>query len=260
MLKRSIVTAMLCWPLASVNAQHALVLQKLTEWNAAAPAPASERINAEILSSAKQIYVDNAACAASDVTIEAVSPATSERFVFTSIVQQRLRNAWSVTARLPGCDTAPVRFMIIQDKADRLQTIRVNRGRSHAWDSLIGDTLPLAQVAAMAALTRRKIECTPTKAGKLGVVRIASEDENLGRDVFGVRYAGSWGEVWPIEICDRVVEVVVNFTADGDGGAYTDIPGERIAILSRLTQPGGCGPANPVRLPTRSLAPRPPCP
>lgn len=233
MIKKLIAMVLLCVPFAAANAQHAMVLQKLNEWNAAAPAPDHQRLEGEIRKVALQVYGRSEACSISPVTIESVLPATADRFVFTSVLQQQLRNAWTVTARLPGCDSAPVRVMVMQDMADRLTTIRVNRGRSHAWDSLIGDTLPLAHIAAWAALKRQKIECANTAEAKLGVIRIATEDKGLGRDVFGVRYAGGWEEIWPIEACDRTVEVLVEFTADGDGGAYTNLPGERVAILPR---------------------------
>ena len=233
MFKHLIAAAALCLPLAALQAQHSLVLEKLTEWDSAAPAPPAELIAMEVRKAAQKVYPTSESCTNSQVTVERVAPATSDRFVFASIIQQRLRNAWTITVQLPGCDAAPVRFMIMQDGAGTLNTIRVNRGRSHAWDSLIGDTLPLAQIAAASALKRKGIECPVTAQAKLGVTRIANEDRSLGKDVFGVRYAGSWSEVWPLDLCNRTVDVTINFTADGDGGAYTNIPGERVTIVAR---------------------------
>lgn len=216
---------------SSAHAQHALVLQKLNEWNDAAPAPSNERLKTEVLSTATNIYGSGDTCSNSEVQIDLVHPATAERFVFSAVLNQRMRNAWTVTARLPGCDSVPVRYMIMQNMDQSVRTIRVNRGVSYAWDSLINYTLPLAHLAALAALKRDGIDCADDAGFKFGVTRIASEDEGLGDDVFGVRYVGTWGEIWPIEACDRTVEVLVNFTADGDGGAYLDIPGDQIAVL-----------------------------
>jgi hypothetical protein len=121
--------------------------------------------------------------------------------------------------------------MIMQDVDNSLETIRVNRGVSHAWESLVGDTLPSARLAASAALQREGIDCSGEDGTSLGVTRIASEEPDLGEETFGIRYSGSWTEVWPIETCNRIVEVLIRFTADGDGGAFTHIPGDEARVL-----------------------------
>ncbi len=134
------------------------------------------------------------------------------------------------TARIPGCDPVPVRYMITRQLDDTLATVRVNRGNSHAWESLIGDTLPNAILAADAALERSGKKCRDNKP-VLGILRIESEQTGLGAKVFGIHYQGSWAEVWPVAMCGKIVEVTVEFTADGDGGAYTRIPGGRVRVL-----------------------------
>ena len=58
-----------------------------------------------------------------------------------------------------------------------------------------------------------------------------AEESDLGADVFGVRYVGSWSELWPIEICGQIVEVPVTFKADGDGGAYYNIKDETVKLV-----------------------------
>lgn len=230
MIRLFAAAAVLAAPVGPLQAQHALILQKLHEWNGAAPAPSAERIQSEVRKAAARSYPASPGCAASGLTIETVSPASAERFVFTAILQGRMRNAWTVGARLPGCDAAPVRFMVMQDGAGALSAIRVNRGDSLAWDSLIGDTLPLARIAAAGALKRQTATCELTSDAVLGVTRVSAKGATLGEDVFGVRYAGSWSEVWPLAICGRTVEVTVDFTADGDGGAYTNVPGDGIVV------------------------------
>lgn len=220
-------------PSGAVHAQHQIVLDKLTQWNAAAPQPGNDTLEREVLKAADLIYDAVESCPDSSVQIERVQPATAERFVFASLIRNQLRNAWMVTAVLPGCDPAPVRYMVIQNLDNSLRTIRVNRGASYAWDSLIGDTLPLAQIGAAAALKRNDIECEIGASSKLGVTRIVDEGPSLGADVFGVRYTGTWSEIWPIEICGRTVEVRIDFTADGDGGAYTSIPGDAVSVAAQ---------------------------
>jgi hypothetical protein len=221
----------LFFPLTALNAQHPMILAKLNEWNDAAPVPDKEILRTEVRAKAGEIYGGKDACINSDIVIDAIEPATADRFAFNAIVGRMLRNAWFVTARLPGCDLAPVRYMILQNTDNSLQTVRVNRGMSYAWDSLIGDTLPAAQVAAAAALKRQGVTCSLTEKPTLGVIQIASKEPSLGKNIFGIRYSGSWVEVWPIEACKRTVEVLIQFTADGDGGAFTHIPGDKTRVL-----------------------------
>lgn len=219
------------FPVSSLNAQHPLILSKLAEWNAGAPVPGNDILKTEIRKKAADIYASKAACRNSDISIDIAEPATADRYVFNAILRKTLKNAWFVTARLPQCDPAPVRYMIMQNTDNTLQTIRVNRGASYAWDSLIGDTLPAAQLAAMTALKRNGVECNSSEKPRLGVSRIDSEEANLGKNTFGIRYSGSWTEVWSIEACKRTVEVAIKFTADGDGGAFTHIPEDKTRVL-----------------------------
>ncbi|WP_173207996.1 hypothetical protein [Sphingopyxis sp. BSNA05] len=74
--------------------------------------------------------------------------------MFNALIRKQMRNAWTLIVRLPGCDAAPVRFMVMQDTDDSLKTIRVNRGISYASDSLISDTLSSAWGAADIVLSR----------------------------------------------------------------------------------------------------------
>lgn len=214
------------------KAQHPLVLQKLTEWNEAAPALSNDRLQQEILDTALKRYPKSDSCANSEVIIDRVQPATADRFIFFGLARQQLRNGWTVNARLPGCDSAPVRFMTIQNRDNSLKTIRVNRGVSYAWDSLIGDTLPKAHIAAVTRLRQAKHECQLDSKYILGVTRIQSEGNGLGSDVFGVRYKGSWNEIWPIKTCGKTVEVLVEFAADGDGGAFSNTSSDQAVIIS----------------------------
>ncbi|MFB0873418.1 MULTISPECIES: hypothetical protein [unclassified Sphingobium] len=219
-------------PLAPLDAQHPMILARLNEWNAAAPVPADEILKTEIRGEAGEIYGGKADCNSSDIAIDTIEPATADRYAFNAILRKALRNAWFVTAKLPGCEQAPMRFMVLQNADNSLRTVRVNRGISYAWDSLIGDTLPAAQLAATIALERAGVTCSSNEKTILGVTRIAVGEASVGKNVFGIRYSGSWTEVWPIEACKRTVEVSIKFTADGDGGAFTQILGDKTRILS----------------------------
>lgn len=234
-MKRSAIGLVLCLASANVTqAQHPLVLQRLEQINAAAPPPSPQVISALIAKTAKTVYADKPNCASTGLTLDEPLPATAERQVFFGAVRGQIRNGWTVMARHPVCDEVPVRYMLVQDGSGGLRSFRVNRGRSHAHESLISDTFPLATLAAEAFLTRAKLPCPEPKKPQLGVTRIAEEDGDLGPDKFGVRYKGSWTEIWPVAICGETLDVTVRFTADGDGGAYTNLKGDAI---KRTTAP-----------------------
>lgn len=218
-------------PFSSANAQHPLVLARLNAWNEAAPVLGHGVLKTEVRKKAGDIYGASTACYNSDIMIDTVEPATADRYAFNALLRGTLRNAWFVTARLPGCDPVPVRYMIMQSTDNSLKTIRVNRGVSYTWDSLLGDTLPVAQLVATAALKREGVTCSANETPTLGVTRIASKEPSLGNSTFGIRYSGSWTEVWPIEACKRTVDVLIRFTADGDGGAFTHILGDKTRVL-----------------------------
>lgn len=218
-------------PFGSAYAQHPLVLNRLNEWNEAEPVPSESVMKAEVRKKAEEIYGATAACANSGLIVDNVEPASGDRYAFNGILGRTLKNAWFVTVRMPVCEQVPVRYMVMRMKDNSLKTIRVNRGVSHAWESLISDTLPSAQVSAIAAIKREGSDCSDKSALSLGVIRIESEEPSLGAEFFGIRYEGSWTEVWPIKACGRTVEVQIRFTADGDGGAFTHIPGDRVRVL-----------------------------
>ena len=216
-------------------AQHPLILQRLTAWNAAAPQPAPTTIRQQVMEAAMVAQKRSGGCVPTSTVVDSIVPATSVKFVFQGILAGRLKNGWTVTARHPNCDATPVRYTISEDSAGALTTIRTNRGLSLANESLIGDTWPLVVLQANATAERSAFACDASSAS-LGVTRVAKEEPDLGADVYGVRYAGSWSEVWPIELCGRTFEVTVRFIADGDGGAYTTIRGPEAKPLPPTTK------------------------
>lgn len=218
-------------PFGSAYAQNALVLRKLAEWNDASHAPSEQVIKVALQETAEKLYSQTAPCLGSGITISRVEPATADRYAFQGRISGTLKNAWFVTVQIPKCDTAPVRFMLLQQADNSLQSVRVNRGVSYAWESLLSDTFPLARLAADAALKQKGVNCGPEEKAVLGVTRILSEEPGLEPVQFGIRYKGSWNEVWPIELCNHTVEVVVQFTADGDGGAYNRTLGTQTRVL-----------------------------
>jgi len=191
------------------HAQNAQVLNTLAKWNSAAPPPTEHLIKAEVRRTANELYGPSDTCQGSDIVISKVEPATADRFVINGRVGGTLRNAWFVTVQMPRCDTVPVRFMVLQQADSGLKAIRVNRGVSHAWESLVADTFPLARLGAYAALKRKGVNCGLDEKAVLGITRISSEDPALGPVQFGIRFKGSWTEIWPLKLCNHNVEVTV---------------------------------------------------
>lgn len=225
----------MAWTTAAAG-QHPIILEKLKEWDAAAPQPSQDQFLAQIKYAEAQIYPDSARCQGTSGQIAEVKPATADRYIFNGVVNGTVRNGWFSIVNHPECDEAAVRYLTTQSADGSLRTVRVNRGLSYAHDSLIADTLPLAAIQAAATLKRAGIECDFQSEVRLGVVRVANEDAGLGPDQYGVRYQGSWSEAWPVSICDRTVEVLVRFKADGDGGAYTEMSGQLAKLLPQSNQ------------------------
>lgn len=213
------------------KAQPPILVQQFAKWDAAAPMPPPDQIILQIRAAAQRIYASDGGCILDDIRIVSTNPATAERYVFNGILSKSVRNGWHITVRHNKCDVAEVRYLITQDSSGNLDTIRVNRGVSFAHDSLIGDAYPMATLAAHSVLRVAKVKCDETSEKELGVVRIEHQSDDLGSAAYGVRYKGSWTEIWPIKMCNRTVEMPVQFTADGDGGAYFSAKGSAAKLL-----------------------------
>jgi hypothetical protein len=67
---------------------------------------------------------------------------------------------------------------------------------------------------------------------KIGATHVTGESKDLGPETYGVRYAGSWTEAWQVEACGGTkFEVPIQFTADGDGGAYINVRANNVRVV-----------------------------
>lgn len=94
------------------------------------------------------------------------------------------------------------------------------------------DTSVQAAIAVLAFAKRTNPDCDGSDM-TMSSSRVISENEDLGPDIYGVRYTGSWSESWRFAACGNQYDVPVSFTADGDGGAYTNIAGGEITLVER---------------------------
>jgi hypothetical protein len=224
------VISIACLALTPADAQAPSDVQIFKVFNEVTPPPSNAVIISEVMKSALEIQKSKGGCLPSSAVVDTVTPATAARFVGEGLKAQQIRNAWTVIARHPNCGSDVVRYALVKQYNDSHYAFRINRGRSNANESLIGDTLPKATLVAVLMLKRAGTDCR-TSDVTLGVTRIAEEGTDLGPDFYGVRYKGSWREIWPIITCGRTVEVSVRFEADGEGGAYTNVKEDESKII-----------------------------
>jgi hypothetical protein len=212
-------------------AQHPMVLSKLQEINAQAPQPAADHLRQAVVATTKAFGAANRSCVPTDVTLSDVSPATGSRDVLQAVMAGQLRNAWSAYAAHQGCPGAdPVRYLILQKADGSLMALQVNEGRTNASPAIMRDTSMQAALAAHQKAVSLVKGCDG-KDMKMGPTRVTGQSADLGPDVYGIRYTGTWSETWRFETCGRKFDVGIEFRADGDGGAYTNIKADAVAVV-----------------------------
>ena len=215
----------------TASAQDPVVLARIEEMNRQAPQPSAERIRAALVESAAAIGAAAGECVPRDLTVAEVSPATGVRAVLQGIVSGQVRNAWLAYATHGGCPApGPFRYMIVQRQDGSLVAPLVNEGRSIANPSIMRDTSAHAALAVFARARDVDAGCDGRDM-KMGPTRVVSQSDDLGPDVYGARYVGSWREVWRFETCGRAFDVPVEFRADGDGGAYTNVSASGVSLV-----------------------------
>ncbi len=213
------------------KAQNAWVIEKIKALDARAPKPSDEAILAAVTTTAAAWATEKKQCLPTSLAIVGTTPITGAKVILASVLNNSLRNAWSVYARHGGCVGADVfRYAVFQLPDSSLKAVQVNEGYSYANLSIMRDTSGQAAFAAYAAIKKAEAACAGNDM-KFGRTRIDSEGKDLGPDVFGVRFTGSWTEIWQFSVCGRTAEVPIAFTADGDGGAYTNIKGAGVVVL-----------------------------
>jgi hypothetical protein len=224
------VISIACLSINPANAQAPRDIEVYKVYNEVHKPPSTAIITSEVMKGALETQKSKGGCLPSSAVIDTVMPATAARFVSEGLKAQQISNAWTVVVRHPNCGSDVVRYAVVKHYNDSFYAFRINRGRSNANESLIGDTLPNAALVAVLMLKRAGSDCRVSDV-TLGVTRIAEEGADLGPDFYGARFKGSWREIWPIITCGRTVEISVRFEADGEGGAYHDIKQNESKIL-----------------------------
>lgn len=224
------LATIVCSPPAT--AQNQEILAKIKQLDEQAPQPGQDIILAALTKTAVSLANAGNGCKPSRITILETSPITGARDILAGIMKGAVKNGWTVYARYAGCPGGDVfRYAVIQRADGSLIAPLINEGRSYANLSIMRDTSALAAIAGYAAIKRIDAKCAGGDL-KMGQTRVVSETKDLGPDTFGVRYTGSWTEIWQFKSCGRTVEVAVSFSADGDGGAYSNIKGDSVTVLA----------------------------
>lgn len=221
--------------LPAAAAQDPQAIAKIAALDARAPLPERALISQEILRSAVKFAAKRKWCMPTKVEIESTSPMTGVRNIIDGILANQIRNGWVVYVQQSGCAAQAelFRYGVVQRVDGGLVAFPINRGRTIASLSLVQDTGPPAGVAALRAIhaqDRPGKKCNDSDIDMVSM-RVVSTSKDLGPDVFGVRYVGSWREMWRFVACAKHIDVPVDFTADGDGGADIHVDQREIAIV-----------------------------
>jgi hypothetical protein len=216
---------------AMASAQHPMVLAKLQEINGRAPQPAAAKIEAAVLETLKAMAAVKGTCVPPKVALGDVAPATGSREVLQGVLAGQLRNGWTAYATHGGCPgVEPFRYLIIEKSDGSLLALQVNEGKSFTSPTIMRDAS--TQAALMALQKARSLD--PKCEGRdmaMGTTRIVRQSKDLGPQIFGARYVGAWSEAWRFTTCGKTFEVTVHFTSDGDGGAYSNVKGDQVALV-----------------------------
>lgn len=215
--------------LAAQDAKAVAVFQAVNDKEKAPEAPV---IAAEAMTLlAAMAKAGQVKCAPTAVAIDAIAPATATRLVIDGINSKQLKNGWTANARLEGCPEAPPSRLIVLRMADDSLLVRViNRGETLTTASQMRDTSVGAAMAAVAAI-RKAVPACEGDGMAMGPTRVTSRGADLGPDVFGSRYVGSWREVWKFSACGADADVPIGFKADGSGGVYSDVRSGETVVL-----------------------------
>lgn len=216
---------------ATAPAQHPMVLAKLKEIDARAPQPGAARIEAAVGETLKAMAAARGTCVPQKLAIADVAPATGSRDVLQGVLAGQLRNGWTAYATHGGCPgTEPFRYLIVEKSDGGLLALQVNEGRSFTSPAIMRDTSMQAALVVLQKARSLDSKCEGRDMA-MGTTRIAEQSKDLGPQIYGARYAGTWSEAWRFTTCGKTFEVTVHFTPDGDGGAYTNLRGDEVAVV-----------------------------
>ncbi len=208
--------------------QNPLVIEKLDQLNAAHPTLDLNDAKVAILKTAKSLAEKKSKCVPVDIQLRQPVAITGDPALLPTILSGQIKNAWKVYAQSEGCGSLPIdRYSVIDFADGRRLAVRVNSGESNSSMKLMRDTSMTAALQAYQAAKSKSPSCDGKDLDMIST-NIVSQTDDLGPEIYGVRYVGGWIENWRFSTCGLIFDVPVNFTADGDGGAYSNIKADTV--------------------------------
>tara|TARA_R110000824_G_scaffold177839_4_gene357369 strand:- start:2488 stop:3198 length:711 start_codon:yes stop_codon:yes gene_type:complete len=227
-LKSSAAILMISLFASAALGQNQLILDKLKQLDAAHPTLEMSAAKAAIFDTAKRFADEKGECLPTDVQLEQPVAITGDPAILPALLSGQIKNAWKVYAQYQGCGNRAVdRFSVIDFADGKRIALLVNSGATNSSMKLMRDTSMLAAMQAYQAAKSKAPSCDGKDLEMIGA-QIVSEADDLGPELYGVRYVGGWTENWRFSTCGLIFDVPVQFTADGDGGAYTNIKAENV--------------------------------
>lgn len=138
----------------------------------------------------------------------------------------KIKSVWHFLGSASMCGQKKThKYALLQKSNGGYDAFILIPGASHAWGSLLRDlTRPVNGVVYFESV-KKMPKCPDNDLLRFTNSEII-DDKQLGPQLFGIRLQGSWQERWTVERCGLEVSVVLKIRADGQGGAFFDVPGE----------------------------------
>jgi hypothetical protein len=212
-------------------AQDAVVLELYERVNRTHAAPSDAEVSAALEAMWTRLKTqDPATCIPGEISRTPPQPATADRMIFNAVVQDQAMNGWTTIVTSSGCPVTRQRFVLARMKDGTLNAIPANPGDSLTTSSQFRDTMRQAMMAMKNLPDMRTPACRDARIDRVET-RVTSRAADLGPDVFGARYAGSWQEEWTLFSCGKQAIVPIGFRADGTGGVFAQIAGDKVRLV-----------------------------
>jgi hypothetical protein len=119
------------------------------------------------------------------------------------------------------------KYALLQKRNGEYDAFILIPGTSYAWASLLRDVTRAVNGAVFFESVKKNPDCAKNEPLRFTNSQVV-KDKKVGPQVFGIRYEGQWREKWTIERCGLEIFVLINFKADGQGGAYFGVPGKKV--------------------------------
>jgi hypothetical protein len=214
---------------SAAGAQQPEYARFVEEANRAAPPPSAAEISPIALETLQTRHRELGRCVPTGLSLGEPRPITATRHISEMIRRGEVRNAWTVYARLEGCEERrPLHLVVVRPADGPLLVAPLVYGEAIANPTVVLDVRDPAGMAA-AAMARQLVPgCA---AVTLEGFRSVSQSADLSPDFYGVRYRGSWREAWSFTACGRRIELPITFTADGQSGTSYSIHASEARLI-----------------------------